>query len=86
MSGKRHQDHDVAATLMSGRKTDVERKDLFVRSEITLEISPKYGKIVLKSKSQTKEKNDRFVSSRSLTFELYLDDMVFHEFAIINVV
>ena len=51
----------------------------FVRSELAVETlaSPKYGKIILKFMSQTKEKHDCLVLSRSLTFEWYGDDMVF---------
>ena len=51
----------------------------FVRSELAVETlaSPKYGKIILKFMSQTKEKHDCLVLSRSLTFEWYEDDMVF---------
>ena len=40
----------------------------FVRSELAVETlaSPKYGKIILKFMSQTKEKHDCLVLSRSL--------------------
>ena len=57
----------------------------FVRSELEVETlaSPRYGKIILKFMSQTKEKHDCLVLSRSLTFEWYEDDMVFRVFIVI---
>ena len=61
-----------------------------VRSELAIETSllasPKYGKVILKFMSQTKEKHDGLVLSRYLTFEWYEDDMVFCMFIGINFV
>ena len=60
----------------------------FVRSELAVETlaSPKYGKIILKFMSQTKEKHDCLVLSRYLTYEWYENGMVFRVFIAINFV
>ena len=60
----------------------------FVRSELTVETLAGFTQIWENNTSmaQTKEKYDCLVLSRSLTFEWYEDDMVFHVFIVINFV
>ena len=60
----------------------------FVRSELIVETLAGFTQIWENNTSivQTKEKLDCLVLSRSLTFEWYEDDMVFHVFIVINFV